>query len=231
MLLNIITLALLSSVSTSTSAPSRNASEVLWAEAVTAHRENDPSAVEKYLWQWLSLESQMRAIPPPFGALSDKLIEKRQANGAFRIYASRLPDRIRLALTDPAEVLGRVQVFVKTPQNWRLLSRLESHAVNRFEFGDIGPLSSDATYKIEAYMRWPHDDILIRTNYLYPEEDQLQPRLSLSQTDSTTTTCALVSDCPPADSKATLWWTFAVGIFALGFAGGAVWQEFDFSQK
>jgi len=205
------------------------ASQTLWEQALEAKSRGDLSVARKSLWGWMTLQSEMRALPSPFEELSDALIEKLQAEGPLRIYGSRMTDRVRVAVSDPAGVVGRVQVFLKTPTAWRMLTRLESHAVSRFEYGEVGTLTKQDFLKIEAYMLWPNADVLVRRIHLYPEETRIRPSASIAHTSSASEDCAVSRSCSELESMNSVWWTLALGVLAIGFAGGAVWQELRFS--
>ena len=206
------------------------AEQVLWKRAEEAQARGEPSVVKESLWAWMTLQSEMRALPPPFTQWSDALIEKRQAEGSLRIYGSRMADRVRLAVSDPAQVVGRIQVFLKTGKTWRMLSRLESHAESRYEYGELGPLSKQDLFKIEAYMLWPNADVLVRRIHLYPEEKGLSPSIAIVNTSTASHDCRVSKSCSELESMRSVWWTLALGVLAVGFAGGAVWQELRFSR-
>jgi hypothetical protein len=223
-----MTLSMLVAVPTSSTAESMMASEVLWQRALQAQARDDLPGTEHALWGWLTLQSEMRGLPPSFGHFNDKLLSKLQTQGPIRVYGSRMSDRVRVALTDPARVIGRIQVFKRTPHGWRMLSRLQSHAGDRYEYGEVGPLDVGDQIRIEAYMLWPNHEILVRRVHLLPEASILRPsgpRDVLAKTSTRAQNCGQDESCSQKDNLSDVWWTLALGVLALGFAGGAVWQE------
>jgi hypothetical protein len=196
---------------------------VLWKRAEKAEALGNAEQRDRALLAWLSLGLGAEALAPPFEALSDTLLNRSRENGVLRIFASRMGDRIRVALNDPMHVIGRVQCFIKSKKGWRLLTRLESHAISRFEYGAVGPLQASDEFRIEAYLPWPDDGVLIRRFLLVPQGQvppPNQPALYVAGTSTTADQLAL-----KADEIQDLWWAVALGLVAAGFSGAAVWQE------
>ena len=59
-----------------------------------------------------------------------------------------------------------MRVYIKTQKGFRLLTRLDSHAINRNEYGGIGALDTSARIMVHAYLRWPRDHLLARRIFL-----------------------------------------------------------------
>ena len=204
---------------------SEESSAVLWRRALKAQVQQDKRTRDQAILGWLSLSPDVSVLPAPFEQLSDELVTRAQETGALRIFASRMQDRIRIAIHDPAKVVGRIQCFIKKPSGWRLLSRLESHAVSRFEYGDVGTLSASDEFRVEAYLPWPDDGILVRRFRILQESKVQLPALPLEKAVTSTNTAS--RRWADGDSPSDLWWALAIGVIALGFTGTAVWQEID----
>ena len=118
-----------------TATATSDALDLLWSQALEADQKGNQAEQDRALWGWMTLKRETGSIPAPFQAWTDRLQKRLETSGPVRIFAARLEDRIRLTISDPAQILGRVQVYIATEKGMRLLTRLDSHAVNRNETG------------------------------------------------------------------------------------------------
>ena len=197
--------------------------DLLWSVALEAEKTGDLQEKERALWGWMTLKQEVRSIPEPFQAWTDRLQKRLETSGAVRVFAARLQDRVRLTVNDPAQILGRVQVYIATPQGYRLLTRLDSHAVNRNEYGGIGPLDSDAKVMVQAYLRWPHDHLLAKAVYLEQQGTLPGPKF-----EPAVAAACLRCDEPKryVPYNGSVWWLVGLAVFSTGLAAGAAWQEY-----
>jgi len=221
-MLHLLTSILISVTPVETTTSSTEALELLWSQALQAHKIGNIRDKERALWGWMTLKEEVRSIPEPFQDWTDRLQKRLEESGSVRIFAARLEDRIRLTVSDPAQILGRVQVYIATQKGFRLLTRLDSHAVNRHEYGGIGALATTARIKVKAYLRWPHDHILARRIFLEGEIALPGPKFERT----VVATCAGCEKPQPyMPYTGSIWWLVGLAAFSVSLAGAAIWQE------
>lgn len=222
-MLSLLTSILISITPVETATSSTEALELLWSQALQAEQAGNVQDQDRALWGWMTLKEEVRSIPEPFQAWTDRIQKRLETSGSVRIFAARLEDRIRLTVSDPAQILGRVQVYIKTQKGFRLLTRLDSHAVNRNEYGGIGALDTSARIMVQAYLRWPHDHLLARRIFLEGDNTalpgpQFEPRVAAACDGCQKTK-------PYTPYTGSIWWLVGLAVLSVGFAGGAIWQE------
>ncbi len=104
------------------------------ALATAAEQRGDPAAVEHCLRVWAV--SRASGEPPP-SLLSAAQEAQRwaQGQGEIRIFASRLPDRLRIGYEDPTGLVDAVTVYGEAPDGSRIgLTQLETGVADRLEY-------------------------------------------------------------------------------------------------
>ena len=139
------------------------------------------------------------------------------ATPTFRLYGSRLADRVRVGLEDPAGLVGRLDVLVEVGGQTRALSPLEDHAAGRLEFGSRRPIPPDATIILRAWMTEFGTPMVLRevTSTL------VAPPTAPPKIEGATDTDASAE----AEVSPWQWWWIGAGVLAAALTGAAVWQE------
>lgn len=191
--------------------------------ARAAASEGDAAAAEALVFAWAGL---VRAAAPPAEPLpgAELALARAWSEGPFRLFGSRLEDRVRVGLHDPARLVDRLDVFLETSAGPRLMTLLPSPA-GRLEYGVDGPLPAEGDVRIVA--------LSARLGPLEPFREVVLPppaALGLPPPPGAVPTStlgaagpALGVEPPPAEIEWP-WWLAGAAI-AVGLVGAAVWQE------
>lgn len=193
--------------------------------AEAAHRRGDGARRDTYLRGWATLGAR----PPAPAALAEPAAAALQwasGAGAFRLFASRHDDRVRIGLNDPAQLVTRLEATGRTADRATVLARADGEVPGRFEHVLDPALGEDARVEIRAWADSVDPPILVRRILVggaeaapaAPDPTSLRgvpERLRSAPVD--------VAESARADRWP--WWWFAAGAVALGLAGAAVWQE------
>ena len=152
------------------------------------------------------------------------MVDAAQA-GPFRLFGSRLDDRVRVGLHDPHGLVGELIVTMVHGDARRRLSPIDALTPGRLEFGWNRPIPIDATIAIEAVMTKLGADMTLRRIVIGPVNDVALPKGP--QIESSTTAAVETGDRRQIDASVS-WWLLGLGILAAGLAGAAVWQETRF---
>lgn len=172
----------------------------------------DRPAAERALRRWASLTG---ATQPP-----QRLVELTSSLtdvGTFRLFGSRLEDRVRVALQDPEGLVGRLVVTVGEGEQTRQLTPLDDHASGRLEFGGAA-IPAGATITITAWMIEPGPPAVIRRIVL--DAERVPPPAPSGAR-------ALDTAGPTDDAEVATWqwWWIGAGVVAAALTGAAIWQE------
>ncbi len=199
------------------SAPPAEAESRLVEVAVRAKRAGDAALTRKALRGWATLRRHPQL---PAGLEPEAADATAWAAGAgqLRIYGSRLPDRVRVGVDDPAALVGRLDVSIAAAGGWARLTRARVEAAGRNEYTlPVG----DREILIEAVMTDYGPEVVLRRSILAPPSRALPPPKPAPKTAAAPP--ALVPGAPTA--PAAPWWWIALGVACAGLAGVAIYQE------
>ena len=192
--------------------------------AAEARASGDEDRVRGLLRAWASM-SERTTAPPGFESEGVRAIAEIARSGLLRVYASRLPDRIRVGLRDPAKMVDRIVVTLRDGLTKRQLPRLLAHAAGRLEYGADEPIPPTAEIEVEVFYTGLGDDILVRRTVISPELGGALPPVPSPE---------VMPEAPPQGSadgsagRGLTWWWVGGAIVAAALAGAAVWQESRF---
>lgn len=138
--------------------------------------------------------------------------------GRVRLSGSVSGSRLRVALVDPDEQVGRVQAAALTPMGPRLLPRLDTSVADRLEFELDPSLGPASPIRIEAYaVDGDPPQVLLSI--------ELQPSLELPTAPAPRS----VTEPPIQEAAAAElpWWLVAGAVLTAALVGAAVYQELD----
>jgi hypothetical protein len=185
----------------------------------------DRARVEWCLRAWASLGG---TSAPPVTVSAEAAAARAWAEGQtpFRLFGSRMSDRVRVGLEDPAHAVGRVIVTIQEQGREFQLRPLEGIAPDRMEFGLDRPLGADSEVRIRALMTKLGSEALLREVTLrappaaaVPMAPDLREKLTASATAA-----RIGAEVEPDDRPFPWWWIGAAAI-AAALAGAAIWQE------
>ena len=207
-------------------APTPEAESALIKLAQAAAQAGAEDQLRKILRGWATLRRQ-RSLPPGMEAAAAEASAWAETAGLLRVYGSRLPGLVRIGVDDPAEIVGRLDVWVidKDGRRSRLV-RSETGAPGRNEYR-IPKGGADRQVVVEAVMTElsPEDIVVWRTVLPgnsapvpgSPDPKQAASRLGFKEPSPGPAVR------PP--EPAVRWWWVAVSVVAAGFVGAAIWQE------
>jgi hypothetical protein len=197
------------------------AEPMLLDAAREAKSKGDRARLEWCLRAWASLGG---ATPPPVTVSAEAASARTWAEGQrpFRLFGSRMPDRIRVGLEDPAHVVGRVIVTVQESGRELQLLPLEGIAPDRMEFGLDRPLGADAEVRIRALLTAFGSEALLREVTLLGSSPTLPMAPDLREKQTATATRSVAST---ADERPFPWWWVGAAAVAAALVGASIWQE------
>src|SRR5262245_23996159 len=110
-----------------------NAEDFLLARAAEAAHKGDRGAVMAMLRGWATL-GPIGSLPVGLEKEAAEALIWAEGAGRFRLFASRLEDRVRVGVHDPASILGRIDAFGVVGGERIQIARAESEATDRLEF-------------------------------------------------------------------------------------------------
>ncbi len=184
----------------------------------------DGTSAEALVFAWAGL---VRASAPPAESVpgAEAALVRAWSEGPFRLFGSRLEDRVRVGLHDPARLVDRLDVFLDTPAGPRLMTLLPSPA-GRLEYGVDGPLPAGGDVRIVA--------LSARLGALEPFREVVLPppaALGLPPPPGAVATSSVGVAGPetgavdPSAAEIEWPWWLAGAAVAVGLVGAAVWQE------
>lgn len=199
-----------------------NAEDFLLARAAEASAKGDRGAVVELLHGWASLGPKA-ALPVGLEREAAEALVWAEHVGRFRVYASRLEDRVRVGVNDPANLAGRIDAFGIVGQERIQITRAETEASDRYEFKVD---AADKTVIVEAVMIKYGTDVVLARAELAPAKTTELPSVPDRSAFQGLMKKHVDIAAPPEDI--TPWWLIAIGAAAALLAGAAVWQETRF---
>ena len=185
-------------------------------EAVSANR---PARVEDALRVWATLRHRAQPLTEPdLRSPSADALSWAADQGLLRLYATRLPDRVRAGVRDPASAVARVEAFFLDAQGLRQrLFRMDEEDPTRFEYA-LPPGAEAHEVQVEAVMTRFGDPVVIARSVLVPggASPPSAPVLAVEPVEAPE---------PVAAPEPFGWWWIAAGAIAAGLAGAAVVEE------
>jgi hypothetical protein len=210
-------------------APPEAPTRLLLDAAVTAKARRDKPKLEWCLRAWASLGGTETA-PLSLAAEVAAAREWALRLPPLRAYGSRLPDRIRVGLEDPASVVGRVIVTVREAGVTRQLIQEEGHAEDRLEYHLESALGPDAEIRIALVMTKLGGEVVVREAVLAAAADLPALPAFHSKTSTAAAAAELIAASTHAASEGPRvpWWWIAGAAVAAGMVAAALWQETRF---
>lgn len=200
-------------------------SGLLLRAAERAWRAGHRPEAERHLRAWATLGGSGTPATPLRSAAEEARSWALEA-GRFRLYASRIQDRVRVGVHDPAGLVTRVRATARAGEASSVLRRLESEAPGRIEYVLEPGLPPEVEIEVVAEMNVEGEIVLLRRLTLVPPG-----RLTLPPAPDPTQAPpgpAPHLSLPPDGGPGLAWWWIVVGVAALGFAGAAIVQEARF---
>ncbi len=200
---------------------SPNAEDFLLSRAAAAKTAGDQETMTAALRGWASLGPR-GALPPALEREAATALLWAEGEGRFRLFASRLEDRVRVGVQDPAELVDHIEAFALIDGETIRIARTENEASGRLEFRIAQP---GATVRVTAVMKRFGGEVIIARAELAPSEKAALPKVPDKSAFKRET--AAIETAPVKDD-ALPWWWIAAGAAAACLAGAAIWQETRF---
>ena len=193
--------------------------------AAVALSQDDPTGARVLLFGWATRAA--RSGPPPgLEALGREALVRAARVPRLRVFASRRADGLSVGVTDPARLVGHVEVYAELPEGRVRLPERPSFLPGRRRFAiprDAGPIIVQA---ISDRLGQP----------LVVAEARISAPVERPQVPSGPDPPVWGSDLldsgppgpegiPPAAARDAPWWWWLAGAVAAGLLGAAVWQE------
>ncbi len=189
---------------------------------------DDTATARRALSTWASLSTR-DALPEHtnLATLAADAIARAKADGGLRVYGSRTGSRVRVGVSDPANVMDRLDVWLELESGDLVrLSRLEDGADGRYEYL-VDPRDPRRVFVDAISTRFGEPLRLVRATLAPTDEDGVP-----SAPDPNRLTENVMRNAPPApppqrvlEDSAVPWWVIVGGVVAAGLAGVGVWQE------
>lgn len=196
---------------------------VLLREAEAAAARGDEARRDRCLLGWASLQPGAR---PPQGTLeapAARALAQIQSQGGLDVYTSRLADRLRLGVHDPAGLVDRVDAYAEVEGRRVRLSRLEGGVLDRRDYRLPEPRHP---LLIELWSTQFGAELLLRQTVIAAGAPMLpgppDPKRAARVIDPDP---EVVPEVAPEPTPLLSWWWVAGGVLAAGLAGAAIWQE------
>lgn len=195
--------------------------------ARAALERGDAVALNDALGAWATISARSD-LPEGLERHAATAVAMAKEEGLLRVYASRAGGRVRVGVSDPANVIDRVDVWLDVAPTPVRLPRREDGARGRFEYL-LDPRDARAVFVDAVSTRFGPSIRLVRVT-LAPDEAELP-----SAPDPTRLTDNTLAEAPPRaarravrDASPVPWWVIVGGVVAAGLAGAAVYQETRF---
>jgi hypothetical protein len=199
-----------------------NAEDFLLARAHEAAAKGDRGALTELLRGWATLGPR-GGLPVGLEKEAAEALAWADGVGRFRLFASRLEDRVRVGVYDPAALAARIDAFAVVNGETLRITRAADEVSDRLEFRID---AVDAPVIVEAVMtRFGTDVVLARAELAPNQQAALPPapdKNAFQRRKHKTEDVSVEPDQP------TPWWLIAAGAAAALLAGAAVWQETRF---
>jgi hypothetical protein len=213
--------------------PGPSADQAFLNKAALAKRHHDAAGVTRALRAWATVAERADAKTAASVGLEAEAAEAiawGKSAGRFELFITRLPDRVRVGVSDPAELLGRLDAFVDLKSERIRLRRLEDERQGRFEYGVDAALSTDREIVIEAVALGFGGEIVLKRVVLSGAASEgvpkaPDPKVLADRTLTWRQRQAPPEPVEPVTSEPFPWWILAAGAVAAILVGAAVWQE------
>ena len=142
-------------------------------------------------------------------------------DGRFRLFASRVDDRVRVGLSDPAGLVGRVDVFAVESSGRRRLYRSEHAPAGRREYYGDPPLAAGVPVIVEAWVLRFGPPFSLKTI-------ELKSAAAPAAPSAEAPAVLMLQTKEAVRSREIPWWVWAGCALAAGLTGLAVAQELRF---
>jgi hypothetical protein len=195
---------------------------ILIEAARAAESRGDETERDQWLRGWASLGPQT-SLPKGLEAPAAAAQTFIQTQGGLEVYTSRLVDRLRVGVHDPARVVFRVDAFAEVDGKQIRLTRLEGEAADRLDYRlPTGTL----TLIVDVVAKIGPREIVLRRAIVAPATAMLPAAPDPSKAAARIDPRPRAEPAPVIEAEAlTQWWWIAGGIVAAGLAGAAIWQE------
>lgn len=185
---------------------------------------DDASQRARWLRAWATLVPESAELPVTLEAEAAAARAWASQRGSLRLYASRLRDRVRAGVGDPAGIVDHLAAYTRDASGQHLLARVESEQLDRWEYDLGAERSAKVVVVIEAVTRLLDGaDVVVARVVLEPTDEAPPPA-----PDPAKLTGLLPERAPatePAEEPLLAWWWIAGAAVAAALAGAAVWQE------
>lgn len=196
---------------------------VLLREAEVAAAGGDEARRDRCLLGWASLQPRARPPTGPLEAAAARALAQIQSQGGLDVYTSRLADRLRLGVHDPAGLVDRVDASVEVDGRRVRLSRMEGGALDR---RDYRLPEARHPLVIELWSSQFGPELLLRQTVIAAGAPSLpgppDPKRAAQVIDPGPEVVPIQAQAP---TPLISWWWVAGGVLAAGLAGAAIWQE------
>lgn len=196
---------------------------VLLREAEVAAARGDEARRDRCLLGWASLQPRARPPTGPLEAAAARALAQIQSQGGLDVYTSRLADRLRLGVHDPAGLVDRVDASVEVEGRRVRLSRMEGGALDR---RDYRLPEARHPLVIELWSTQFGPELLLRQTVIAAGAPSLpgppDPKRAAQVIDPGPEVVPIQAQAP---TPLISWWWVAGGVLAAGLAGAAIWQE------
>ena len=196
-------------------------SEALVRCAREAKARADGAALRACLRGWASLGSD--SVLPGLEREAQEAIEWARKAGRFAVFGSRLPKasggpRVRVGIKDPAELVGRVDVYAVLEGKRVRLKQLVSGGVGRLEY-QLPLKGPQAEVIMEVFTK--NGALLTRSTLAGGAEVPSAPDIKAIEAKL----APKAAPKAPEPKPALAWWWIAAGVVAAALVGTAVWHE------
>lgn len=191
------------------------------AKAAAARTAGDQETMTAALRGWASLGPR-GALPVSLEKEAAAALLWAEGEGRFRLFASRLEDRVRVGFRDPAELVDHIRAFAVVGGETIRIARTENEASDRLEFRIENP---EATVRVVALMRRFGGEVVVAEALLAPTQHAELPKVP---DKSAFTKRERAIEVGPVKDDPVPWWWIAAGAAAACLAGAAIWQESRF---
>lgn len=198
----------------------------LLAAALTARERGDGVQTERLLRGWATLGG--RPPPPPaLAAAAAEALTWSTGSGAFRLFASRHGDRVRIGVVDPAALGVRIEATARSADRAMTLARAEAETPGRIEHVlDPAFAGDDVRVELRAWCDALEPPLLLHRLVVGGAADPAPVAPDPSSLRGVPEALRAPAPAVVATEATTWpWWWFAAGGLALGLAGAAIWQE------
>lgn len=199
------------------------AEDFLLARAAEAAGKGDRGALTDALRGWATLGPKGGALPAGLEKEAAEALAWADRAGRFRLFASRLEDRVRVGLHDPASLSGRIDAYAVVNGETLRIARAADEAFDRLEFR-IDAI--EAPVIVEAVMTRFGTEVILARAELAPPSSAQPPRTP--DRAAFQGRARKPAEAAAAAEDVTPWWLIAAGVGAALLAGAAVWQETRF---